>query len=183
MGWPLIFTPVHIAFLELIIDPVCSIVFEAEAAESRVMQRPPRRPGTPLLSNGLLAWSVAQGLLVWAVVGLFYMHLLQSGMADDVARTGSFVALVACNVGLILANRSIHSNMVRTLLQPNLAFWLMLLATVSMLSVMLFWQPAQSLFRFVAVPSSTMWQAVGMGCTVWLVLEASKWLLARRSAH
>ena len=70
--------------------------------------------------------------------------------------------------------------MVRTLLQPNRAFWLMLLATVSMLSVMLYWQPAQSLFRFVAVPSSTMWQAVGMGGAVWLVLEASKWLLAQR---
>lgn len=183
MGWPLIFTPVHIAFLELIIDPVCSIVFEAEAAEARVMQRPPRKPGTPLLSNGLLVWSVAQGVLVWAVVGLFYMTLLQSGMADDTARTGSFVALVACNVGLILANRSVHSNMLATLLQPNRAFWLMLAATVSMLSVMLLWQPAQSLFRFAPLPESTLWMAVGMGGAVWLVLEASKWLLARRAPH
>ena len=60
-GTPLIFAPVHIAFLEMVIDPVCSIVFEAEGSEADVMDRPPRSRNTPLFSRSLAFWSVLQG--------------------------------------------------------------------------------------------------------------------------
>ncbi|MDE2075635.1 MAG: cation-translocating P-type ATPase [Burkholderiales bacterium] len=180
MGWPLLFFPVHIAFLELIIDPVCSIVFEAEAAEPRVMSRAPRKPGSALLSRGLLLGSVVQGLLVWAVVAVFYQALLGSSVPEAQARAGAFVALVACNIGLILGNRSQGSNMLATVLQPNRAFWVMLLATSSVLALMLAWAPARDLFRFASIPASTLISALALGVAVWVVLEVGKWVLTRR---
>lgn len=67
--WPLILSPVHIAFLELLIDPVCSVVFEAEPEEVDVMTRPPRDPALPLFSSGSLGWSLLQGTLVLLAVG------------------------------------------------------------------------------------------------------------------
>jgi P-type Ca2+ transporter type 2C len=59
-GWPLVFTPVHIAFLELIIDPVASIVFEAETEERDLMRRAPRKPETPMFTSAMMGWSIFQ---------------------------------------------------------------------------------------------------------------------------
>ncbi|MFN4264675.1 MAG: cation-translocating P-type ATPase [Aquabacterium sp.] len=181
MGWPLLFFPVHIAFLELIIDPVCSVVFEAEASEPRVMHRPPRQPGAPLLSRSLLLWSVAQGVMVWALIALFYMGLLQSGVDEAQARTAAFVALVCCNIGLILGNRSNGGHMLATLLQPNRAFWWMLAATTAMLSVMLLWAPAQALFRFAPLDAAKVGMCAGLGVLVWAILEGFQWWRVRRA--
>ncbi|HEX5311010.1 cation-translocating P-type ATPase [Aquabacterium sp.] len=185
MGWPLLFSPVHIAFLELIIDPVCSIVFEAEAAEPRVMQRRPHKPGTPLLSRGLLMGSVAQGVLILTVVACFYAALLATQATEAEARTASFVALVACNIGLILGNRSQGSNMLATVLRPNRAFWVMLAATSTLLAVVLHWAPATELFRFVPLPAATLGACLAMGLGVWVALELGKWGAnrVRRSAQ
>src|ERR1019366_9548711 len=58
---PLLFGPMHIAFLEMVIDPVCSLVFEAETEEDDVMRRPPRAPDEPLFSGALIGWGVFQG--------------------------------------------------------------------------------------------------------------------------
>ena len=185
MGWPLLFSPVHIAFLELIIDPVCSIVFEAEAAEPRVMQRRPHKPGTPLLSRGLLMGSVAQGVLILTVVAFFYAALLATQATEAEARTASFVALVACNIGLILGNRSQGSNMLATVLRPNRAFWVMLAATSTLLAVVLHWAPATELFRFAPLPAATLGACLAMGLGVWVALELGKWGASRvrRSAQ
>ena len=62
LGWPLVFTPLHIAFLALLIDPACLIAFESEPEEPDVMNRPPRDPAAPLLATGLIAASLGQGL-------------------------------------------------------------------------------------------------------------------------
>jgi Ca2+-transporting ATPase len=67
LGWPLILLPVHIVFLELIIDPVCWIVFESEPEEPDVMQRPPRRAAEPLFDRRTVVLSLQQGLGVLLV--------------------------------------------------------------------------------------------------------------------
>ena len=179
MGWPLLFSPVHIAFLELIIDPVCSVVFEAEPAEPQVMNRPPRRPGTPLLGRSLMLGSLLQGLLVLGLVAVFYMLLLRSGISPDSARTGGFVALVSADIGLILANRSLSGNMVASLLRPNRAFGFMLLATVGMMALMLSWPPMRQLFKFETLPLPTLWWCLGLGVLVWLLIDLVKWMRLR----
>jgi P-type Ca2+ transporter type 2C len=85
-GWPLILSPLHIAFLEMVIDPVCSIVFESESAEPDTMRRPPRDPAGPLFTTGFVAWSLLQGVVVLAVIAGLFVAALGRGLADDEAR-------------------------------------------------------------------------------------------------
>jgi hypothetical protein len=77
LGLPLIFSPVHIAFLEMVIDPVCTLVFEVEAEEEDVMRRP---PAEPLFSWPLVFWSVLQGFLVFVLVGTIFVIASRRGM-------------------------------------------------------------------------------------------------------
>ena len=114
---PLVLLPVQVAFLELIIDPACSIAFEAEERDPTVMDQPPRPHGDPLLGRGVLLLAVLQGLGVLAgVVGTYVWGVLE-GWDADVVRSATFVALVAGNLALILTNRSWRLSLVRTLVE------------------------------------------------------------------
>ena len=180
LGWPLVLSPVHIAFLELLIDPVCSIVFEAEGEENDVMQRPPRDAAAPLLSKTLMAWSFLQGLLVLLAVSGLFAALLNHEVPADQARGLTFAALVSCNVALILANRSISGGLLRALRQPNPLLWFMLAATASLLAAALWLPPLRSVFRFGLAPWPLLAGALGLGLAMLLVLEALKRLRPRQ---
>ena len=176
-GLPLVFTPVHIAFLELLIDPVCSIVFEAEPEEGDGMNRPPRDPATPLFSRALIASSLAQGGLVLLAVGLFFVALLQSGVAEAAARGATFTALVGCSVALILVNRSLSGRLWSSLLRPNPALWRVLAATAALLAAVLLITPLRVLFRFAAPTAGPMAAAGALVLAVLAVLMALQRLL------
>ena len=103
--WPLLLLPVHIVFLELIIDPACSLIFEAEHAEANVMRRPPRNPDERLFSMRTIGVAVMQGLSVLAVcLGVFL--LARSSHSAEVARALTFATLVVAFIVIILVNRS-----------------------------------------------------------------------------
>ncbi len=174
MGWPLIFTPVHIAFLELVIDPVCSIVFEAEPEEHDVMQRPPRDPAAPLFSLPLLAWAFAQGLVVLLAVGAGIAAMVWAGTAPQTARAAGFVALVVGNFGLIVTNRSFDTSILSALLRPNRAFWVMAGATLALLSAALFIDPLRELFRFGPLSGAQLAMALGAGLVITVLLALFK---------
>jgi P-type Ca2+ transporter type 2C len=107
-GLPLVLAPLHIAFLELVIDPACSIVFEAEEGAASLMQRPPRRADEPLLRGRHILLSLVQGSVVTAaVVGLYAWLLGEAGHAT-IASTAAFVLLVTANAALILPSRSLQ---------------------------------------------------------------------------
>src|SRR5690606_34959549 len=118
-GLPIIFSPVHIAFLEMIIDPVCTLAFEAETEEDDVMRRPPRPPGEPLFSGALVGWSLLQGTVVLVLVAGLFLLALHGGAADNQARALAFVALVVSIVGLILVNRSFSASLITAFRRPN----------------------------------------------------------------
>ena len=106
LGWPMLFTPVHIVFLELVIDPACSIAFEMEPADPRSMERPPRSPEARLMGRREIVRSLAEGLAVFAVVALgFWIGLGKHGGTTD-ARTLAFSGLLLGNLGLIVAHRA-----------------------------------------------------------------------------
>lgn len=105
-AWPLVLLPLQIALLELIIDPACSIVFEAEQVDPRIMTQPPRRRGEPILNRRVLLISAAQGLTVLAAVVALFLWAVNSGRPDAEVRSLTFVALVIGNLSLILVNRS-----------------------------------------------------------------------------
>jgi Ca2+-transporting ATPase len=106
-GLPLVLAPLHIAFLELVIDPACSIVFEAEQGGNvDLMQQAPRSAGESLIDSSHAFQAVLQGLWVVLLVMGLYAWLLAQGAATDVARTASFVAMVTANAALIFPTRS-----------------------------------------------------------------------------
>ena len=105
-GLPLILAPLHIAFLELVIDPACSIVFEAEEADADLMNRPPRQSDEALLSGQHIWRGVSYGSLTTAVIFVIYGWLLSQEIAPATAATAAFVSLVTANAVLIMPSRS-----------------------------------------------------------------------------
>ena len=91
-GIPLILFPVHIAFLEMVIDPVSSIAFEAEPEEGDVMSRPPRDPKSPLFSFPLILWSLLQGTTVLVATAAIFLIAWMRGMPKPEVRSLAFVA-------------------------------------------------------------------------------------------
>jgi Ca2+-transporting ATPase len=147
-GTPLVLAPIHIAFLEMVIDPVCSVVFEAEQEERDLMRRPPRSPRTPLFSTGLIAWSLMQGGLALLLVGSAYFFGIERGMPEGEVRALAFSALVLTNIGLILVNRSFSSSLWRAVSRRNPALWIVMGVALPLLLLGVSWEPAQALFRF-----------------------------------
>jgi Ca2+-transporting ATPase len=121
--WPLALLPVHIVFLELIIDPACSVVFEMESDEADIMRRPPRRLEDPLFGRQMILTGLVQGVGVLAVVLAVYALVLSRGFGEAEARMMSFASLVIANLGLILTNRSRTRSILATLRTPNAALW------------------------------------------------------------
>lgn len=107
-GMPLVFAPLHIAFLELVIDPACSIVFEAETGKAHLMKKPPRAKTESLVSKSNILLSLTQGLLIMLVTAILYWWLLSRGHAVEMVRTIVFVVLVTANAALILPSRSLR---------------------------------------------------------------------------
>jgi Ca2+-transporting ATPase len=171
---PLIFSPVHIAFLELIIDPVCSLVFEAEREERDVMKRPPRRPETPLFTWGLIFWSVLQGVLAFVMVAIVFLQALRNDMPPDEARALTFFSLVVCVIGLVLANRSFSASLVSAFFRPNRALAFILLAIAIILAATLLWSPASELFRFGPLHADDLMVTAGAGLVLLALLELLK---------
>jgi P-type Ca2+ transporter type 2C len=123
LKWPLALLPVHIVFLELIIDPACSVVFEMESDEADIMRRPPRRLEDQLFGKRMILTGLVQGVGVLAVVLAVYAFVLSQGLGEFEARMMSFASPVIANLGLILTNRSWTRPIVATLRVPNPALW------------------------------------------------------------
>ena len=101
----------HIAFLEMVIDPICSLVFEAETEEDDVMRRPPRNPDEPLFSNHLIGWSLVQGAVALVLVAAIYIVAIRRGMPEAEMRALVFFSLVMTIVSLTLINRSFSASL------------------------------------------------------------------------
>ena len=148
LGLPLMLIPIHIAFLEMVINPACSIVFEAEAAENNVMQRPPRKPKSALVLRKRVIWAVIQGLLVLIVLASILIGAAYQKLAEADMRTLVFTALVMLNMGLILVNRSFSASLIAAILKPNRSLWILLSSVMTILAIAVFWHPARLLFHF-----------------------------------
>ena len=179
-GLPIIFGPIHIAFLEMVIDPVCSLVFEAETDEEDIMRRKPRAPDEPLFSWPLIGWSVLQGGLAFGLVGAIFVIALHRGMPEDEVRALTFFSLVLSIVSLILVNRSFSTSLVAAFRRPNPALaWILLTVTV-ILSLSLLWPAASALFRFGPLHADDLALTLAAGIVVLIVLETLKHLWRTR---
>jgi P-type Ca2+ transporter type 2C len=148
LNWPLALLPVHILFLELIIDPACTIIFEGEADEQDIMQRPPRRLEEPLFGRKMILSGLIQGLGVLAVVLAVYALIHTRGYGEAEARMISFVCMVIGNLGLIFTNRSWKDSILKSMRVPNKALWWVTGGTVFFLAVIMSTPILRELFKF-----------------------------------
>ncbi len=179
-GLPILFGPMHIAFLEMVIDPVCSLVFEAETEEDDVMRRPPRAPDEPLFSASLIGWSLLQGAFAFVLVAVIFIVALRRGMPEAEVRALAFFSLVLTIVSLIFVNRSFSASLVTALRRPNPALALVLLAVATMLCLTLLWPFASDLFRFGPLHWDDLALTLGAGVLVLVFLEFLKPLWRER---
>lgn len=177
LGWvyPDIFTPVHVIFLELIMGPTCSIVYENEPPEPQLMLEPPRRMTDSFLSWGELAVSLFQGLAITAGTLTIYRIAVADGAGEEATRTSVFICLVTANILLTLVNRSFFHSLLHALGYRN-RLLTGIVAFTAALTVMLVSVPAlRSFFGFEA-PGWRMAAcavAVGMASVLWF--EVYKW--------
>jgi len=181
LGWPMVLFPIHIVFLELIIDPACSLAFEAEPAEPGLMRQPPRKADASLFDRRLVVASLLQGAsLLAATLVVFRLGLDQTG-SEASARALAFVALIAGNVSLILVNRSWQRSVLGTLVTRNLASWAVVAGALATLAGALLVPFLRGLFRFGMLEPRhvAMAAAAGVLCLGWFeVLKAFRpaWL-------
>lgn len=147
-GMPLLIGPVHIAFLEMIIDPVCSLAFEAETEEHDIMQRMPRRPDSPLFSRWLLGWSLVQGSIIMLVVGGVTLWLWLAGAPAGQLRSVAFLTLVLGVLSLILANRRFSTSLSSAVGRSNPVLALVVGIVAAIIVVTQVVAPVADLFAF-----------------------------------
>ncbi len=151
LGFPAVLFPVHIAFLELIIDPACSTVFESEEPEAEIMRRLPRKVNQALLGRAQIVWALLNGLALLASVLIVYIAALQVGKSEGVARSMAFVTLVLCNLLLIITNLSRESGLSKFKLHKNRALLFIAGITIALLVTILAVPFLQVLFHFSAL--------------------------------
>jgi Ca2+-transporting ATPase len=184
-GMPLALMPVHILFLELIIDPACSIIFEMEEEERGIMNRPPRRAGEPLFGRRMIGIGLVQGLGVLALVATIYALSLKSGLGEGEARALAFVNLVFGNLGMIISNRSWTRSFFATLRMPNPAVKWVAGGALAFLALVVFVPFLNGVFGFSALHAWEIGLCLGTGIITILINEAVKLpglIRARRAA-
>ncbi|MBE3096712.1 MAG: cation-translocating P-type ATPase [Planctomycetes bacterium] len=184
--WPLILLPVHIVFLELIIDPACSVVFEAEEAEADIMRRPPRDSRERLFGFHAIGVSLLQGVSVLAVVlGIFLVSRFY-GESQDMARALAFTTLVVANLGLILTNRSWSRTIPSTMKMSNKALWWVLGGATAFMAAALYVPLLRGLFHFTALNAENLALCLAAGAASVLWFEGVKvfktWRAAKAAA-
>jgi len=168
-NWPLILLPVHVVFLELIIDPACSVVFESEPEESDVMDRPPRNPKEPLFSRRMLALSLLQGAGVLFAVMAVFVIARQLGLSEFSTRTLTFSTLIVANLSLILTNRSWSRSILAMRQSTNKVLNWVLIGALTFLGLALYVPVLRDLFSFAALSwiDLIISLSVGVASIVW----------------
>jgi len=181
LGWPAVLMPVHILFLQLIIDPVCSIVFEAEPEEADVMQRPPRLSSARLFDFAVLKHGLLQGGLLLVVALVIFGFTLYQGIGADEARALTFTTLVLASIGLIFTNRSWSKSALATLKIPNPALWWITMSAMAILALVLLLPELSRLFSFSQLDGDAIVFCGLIGFLTFSLLEVLKRLRTRHN--
>jgi Ca2+-transporting ATPase len=180
MGWPLILLPVHIVFFELMIDPTCSVVFEAEPEEADVMRRPPRPNNVKIFDRKLLMLGLQQGVVLFLV--LLVVHLMSQwiGLEDGQSRALTFSAMIIGDIWLIFINRSWSLPLRAAIKLPNLALWWVVAGALVMLGMALFLPFMITLFHFEVLPISYLLvMIVAVSGLLLITAVTGKWMYSR----
>jgi len=177
LGWKFadIFNPVHVIFLELIMGPTCSIVFEREPMEKFILRKGPRKSGKGFFHFRELQLSIIQGLCITtACLGMGY-YFMQQGNSEIFVRTIVFTILIWSNLFLTLVNRSFHQSIFVTIRQHNPLIPLILSISLAIWTAAVYLQPARDIFSLTTLRPSEILLCVGtaMAGTLWIELLKS----------
>ncbi|MGW8393154.1 cation-translocating P-type ATPase [Pseudoduganella sp. HUAS MS19] len=172
LGWPMLLYPMHIAFLELVIGPACSLAFEYEASDASAMTRPPRRPDAPLLERATLAGALVQGLVGLLATALAYAWAL-GNMTAPAARAAGFAALVLVNLSLIFSNLSAARSALAHRAAGNRVSHLVAAVTCTMLLLVLYVPPLGQAFQLGMPGALELGLAVAVGLACFVVNQAA----------
>ena len=182
LGWiyPNIFSPVHIIFLELIMGPTCSIIYENEPIEKNTMKIKPRPFTSTFFSWKELATSIIQGLVITLGTMLTYQYAVHQNFNEAITRTMIFTALITANINLTLVNRSFFYSIFTTLRYKNNLVLIIILITMGITGLMIFVKPLTKFFQFETMNISQFGFSVGIGMLSVLWFEIVKWVKRRQ---
>jgi len=188
LGWvsPQIFTPVHVIFLELVMGPTCSIVYENEPMERNAMQRPPRVMTDTFLNGRELMISIVQGLVITAGVLFAYQLTAQAGGSEEKTRTMVFTTLIFANILLSFANRSFYYSIFERFKGRNPLLTGITVGVLAMLFAILYVKPLSRFFDVTSLRASELGICIAVAVVSVLWFEVYKWFRRKRntlSAH
>jgi Ca2+-transporting ATPase len=185
-GWlyPAVFTPVHVIFLELVMGPTCSVIYENEPIEENTMKQPPRKFTTTFFNFRELSTSIIQGLVITSGLLSVYWYSVAHEFSLPTTSAAVFITLIAANTTLTLVNRSFHYSIVTTLLYHNYLIPLIILATVLIVVMIFLMPPLRSFFAFAIPPIDALIVAIGSGfiSSIWFELFKA-YKRVRSAAH
>ena len=177
LGWiyPNIFTPVHVIFLELVMGPMCSIVYENEPAEKNSMKQKPRQLGSTFLSLKEMGISIIQGLVITLGILFVYQLTIQNGGNENLTRTMVFTTLVFSNIILSLVNRSFYYSVFYSLKNKNTMMVFVNSITIVMLGLILYISPIANFFDVLPLQLHQIGICMAVSCVSVLWIEIWKW--------
>lgn len=181
LGWiyPNIFSPVHIIFLELIMGPTCSIIYENEPMEENTMQEPPRPFTVSFFNRKELTTSIFQGLMITAGTLAAYQYAVANGYDETLTRTMVFTVLIVANIILTLVNRSFYYSIIHTLGYKNRMVPQIILLTIAITALLIFVKPLAAFFNFETMTWSQLLVCTGIGFMSVIWYEGVKWVKRR----
>ncbi|MDI1255484.1 MAG: cation-translocating P-type ATPase [Flavobacterium sp.] len=165
LGWiyPNIFSPIHIIFLELIMGPTCSIVYENEPIEKNTMTQKPRPFTTTFFNWKELSTSIVQGLVITFGTLFIYQYCVYQGFNEPITRTMVFLTLITSNVCLTFENRSFYYSIVTTLQYKNNLVLIIAGITIVITSLLLYVKPLTDFFALEHLDFRQLLIAIGIG--------------------
>ena len=183
LGWiyPNIFSPVHIIFLEIIMGPTCSIIYENEPMESNLMLQKPRPLTNTFFNLKEITMSIIQGLVITLGLLFVYRYCVENGCTESTTRTVVFLTLIASNVFLTLSNRSFYYSILTTLRYKNNLVLMIIGITIGITSLLLFVPVFAAFFMFETVSITQIGLSILVGGIAVLWIEGYKIFKRSRS--
>ncbi|MDQ9171239.1 cation-translocating P-type ATPase [Oxalobacteraceae bacterium R-40] len=178
LGWPLLLFPMHIAFLQLIIDPACSLAFENEPSEHDTMLQPPRSPTAPLFNRPMLLQAFLHGSAAWAMTVTSY-YLASKHLPEAQARALGFSVLVLINIALIFSNLSRRRSVLHTIRSANHIPLAVSLTAAAILGFIIYIPGLGGAFGFEPLGAPEFVTVLAIGAASLMFFEATKILFAR----
>ncbi|MGB2848791.1 MAG: cation-translocating P-type ATPase [Saprospiraceae bacterium] len=182
LGWvyPNIFSPIHIIFMELVMGPTCSIIYENEPIEENILSQKPRPFTTTFFNWRELTTSMVQGLVISiGTLGVYQLAVLQ-GFSEPHTRTMVFTTLISANIFLTLVNRSFYYSIFTTSRYKNNLVWRIIVITILITGMLLFVKPFADFFDFESLDVNQLSSSIAIGFLVVIWYEFVKWFKRRR---